>query len=104
VNIDESSFNTTYNQSKGWIKKGELQKNTVKQAFTTITLVAALQDSGVCHYSFVQGSHNNVSWGIYLEELSDSLDKQDPEWRKKKMLLVDNHSMHHHESVLNVIR
>jgi hypothetical protein len=76
----------------------------VKQAFTSITLVAALMDTGICHYSFVRGSHNSNSWGVFMDELSERLTRDDPNWRRNTIWLVDNHKMHHHKTVLDVIQ
>lgn len=102
INIDESAFNSSSNINYGWVKKGESQRNMIKQAFTSITLVAGVDMKGNCYYQLVRGSHNQHTFAIYLAALADRLDSENQFWWENTILLIDNHKLHLAPAVIQV--
>jgi hypothetical protein len=80
INVDESSFNTTCNSNYGWVKKGGISRSMVKQGFQNITLLAAINQAGGCHYAFIRNSHHQETFAVFMEELACKLDGEDPRW------------------------
>ena len=87
ISIDESSVTETNNLNYTWVKKGENQRHCYKQAFSNITVIGAITMSGSIYYSLVKGSNTAVTYAIFLEELSDRLDQDEPGWRRTSIMI-----------------
>ena len=104
ISIDESSVTETNNKNYTWVKKGENQRHCYKQGFSNITVIGAITMSGSIYYSLVKGSNTAVTYAIFLEELSDRLDQDEPGWRRTSIMIQDNAALHQGPAVLKAIR
>ena len=59
----------------------------VKQAHTNITVLAAAFTSGKILYSLVKGSNTGETYAIFLEDLAERLDAEEPEWRSRSIII-----------------
>ena len=81
INIDETSFHETSNRGYTWIKKGQEVRNTWRQAFANVTLLAAITPKGDVYYCLIRGGNNQYSYCAFLEMLAERLDRDYPRWR-----------------------
>jgi hypothetical protein len=65
-----------------------------------MTLIGAITYAGKNYFSLVIGSNNEFVFRRYLNMLSDKLDKDEPNWRKTSVVLMDNSSIHGTQEVL----
>jgi hypothetical protein len=104
INVDESGFNMTSSFRQGWVVKGSQARSMRFQKIPNMTLISAITFSGRNYYSLLLGSNNEFVFCRYLTMLSDRLDKDDPDWRKTSVVLMDNSAIHGTQDVLQRIK
>ena len=104
ISIDETSVTETNNLHHTWQKVGSEERHCYKQAFANITVIGAITMAGRVYYSLVRGSNTAVTYAIFLEELADRLDQDEPGWRGTSVLIQDNAALHRGPAVLKAIR
>ena len=94
VNIDETGFHETSNRGYTWIKKGTEVRNTWRQSFPNITLLAAVTNNADLYYCLIKGSNTQHSYSMFLKMLALQLDVDYPHWRQTAVVLQDNCPLH----------
>jgi len=67
-------------------------------------LIAALCSTGELIYTANIGKTNRFTFGFFLSKLCSHLDGEDPNWREKTVILLDNASYHRSVQVLDQMR
>ena len=88
---------------KGWVKKQGLGIKATLQRFRCISLISAISFKGDHNYAFVLGNNNKYTFITFLEQLVDLYDKNDKEWREKKIIMMDNATVHQSKEVKSYI-
>jgi len=69
------------------------QVTTIRR-LSEVNLVAALCSTGELMYTINIGKTNRFTFGFFLSKLCSHLDSEDPNWRLKTVILLDNASYH----------
>lgn len=82
INFDESGFNCSSNKNYGWVSKEGGGLRMHQKGFKNITLLSVITLEGDHFYSFVKGTHNQITMVEFLRQLTRRLDHQYPDWRE----------------------
>ena len=82
----------TDSRKHGWVRKGQMNQVTTTRRLEGVNLIAALCSTGEMMYSVNIGKTNRFTFGFFLSKLCSHLDGEDPDWRLKTVILLDNAS------------
>ena len=90
LNVDETWLGTADFRRFKWCRIGERNSNAIKQVQPRISMIVGLDSTGKVYLSLVQANSNTSMMELYFSTLIKQLDKQDPRWRSKLIILQDN--------------
>jgi transposase len=67
-------------------------------------MIAAVSTAGRVFFTINQGKNNSTSFVYFLVKLCGRLDLEDPAWRTKLVLLLDNASIHRSRETLEYMK
>ena len=59
-----------------------------------MVLIIAVTNYGDCYYSMSQTNTNSELMELFINHLVENLEKQDPNFRKKSCVIMDNAAYH----------
>jgi putative transposase len=97
VSIDETSIDTHIGSNYGWSKKGVTLVKHLKHIKTRYSVVCAVSNRKIIHYTVVKGSINGEIFLNFIKTLETKLGNT------KKYLLMDNARIHHYSKLKEYI-
>jgi hypothetical protein len=94
INVDESVLRTTEDQKRGWAPIRHRLIASHRLRLCSVNLIAAALSDGRVAVTVNQGSTRSLTVGLFLVKLAQWLDKEEPQWRHRCVLLLDNASYH----------
>jgi transposase len=67
-------------------------------------MIAAISTSGKMFFTINQGKNNSASFLYFIVKLCKRLDLEDPSWRTKLVLLLDNASIHRSRETMGYMK
>ena len=61
---------------------------------TNVTLVSAITIEGLHYYALIKGSNNQWTFARFMMMLNERLTKENPRWKRKCYILLDNATIH----------
>ncbi len=104
INIDEAVIHTTDSRRRGWMRKGQLNQVTGAKRVAGVNLIAALTSDGELLYTVNCGITNTHTFGYYLTRLCAHLDHDEPNWRLRTVIMLDNAVFHRTKQTGELIR
>jgi transposase len=98
IAIDESGFNKLINYLKGLSKKGKALNIPNTQDSKNISLLMAIVDSKIFHYTV---SEQKINGSIYIDFIKQIINKLDT---SGYIFLMDNVSFHHNKELIKIIK
>jgi hypothetical protein len=94
INIDESWLNTMAFKRHSWSKIGRGNVRPAKELSTRVAILAAIDNRGAAYVSLGTANTDSGVMIAFFSELCKVLDGEDPNWRDKTVILLDNASYH----------
>ena len=66
----------------------------MKKPIAGLSILLAVTSDGRAYYKFLEGPNNEVTVASFFISLSQQLDEEDENWRRKHILLMDNCTSH----------
>ena len=104
LNVDESWMTTMTFRYRTWSATGKLNARTLKELPSRVTLIAAIDTLGAAYVSIATGTTDSDVFVAYLWHLAAVLEAEDPDFRKKTLLLLDNAPYHKSEQTRAAIK
>ena len=101
INIDESVLNSTDPRSKGWSKLREKALAVDIERLPNLNIIAGVSNMGEFFFTVNRGKTNSLTFKLYLLRLIQVLTEQDPGWRTKTVLMLDNAPYHRSKLLMN---
>lgn len=103
INIDESLISSLQYPGRSWYYKGRTQYIQEEKIPYRVSLVAAVSSHGKVYASILAGNSSALTTMVFLLQLVRILQAEDPLWREKVVIVMDNASYHHHYKVKQLI-
>lgn len=94
INIDEAVIHFTDHRRRGWVRLGKLNQVTSAVKVRGINLIGALTSDGEFLFTVNCGNSNSNTFSFFIMKLVRHLDKEDPNWRMRTVLMMDNAIFH----------
>ena len=99
-NVDQSAITSMQVTKRGWFGKGESGNVSGKQLRARINLTVAISTRGRCAYSMHFEKNNTPAVVLFFKYLFLLLEKEDVDFAKKTIWLLDNAPIHKSELFL----
>jgi transposase len=103
INVDETAFKQLDYRRRGWSEPQQASTVALRPAVDRLTVVAAIDNQGASYLSISQANSDSKSTRAILCDLVEILDEEDPSWRKKTILMLDNAAWHKAKQVRDTI-
>ncbi len=104
ISIDESVFKWSDHRKRGWVPKHRRNQVTSCTHLESFNLIAAMCSSGEVWYTANIGITNSDTFCLFMVKLVEHLDSLEREWRKRKILMLDNANYHRSVDTQRVMR
>ena len=102
-NVDETYFNSTNFRRRGWSMKNDKLTLVSKPVVPRLAVIAAVNQFGRMVASVCNHDTNSIIFGNFLHHLAEILSKEDPNFRKHSVILIDNAAYHSSCSSLEML-
>lgn len=89
INIDESWLAHADFHQKRWSRRGLRNTAADKKLSKKVNIIAAISNLGECWYSLLTCPVDSQVFRLFMSQLIDALDSEDPAWRNETIFLID---------------
>ena len=94
LNFDESTFTQLNNQMYSFSRPEKKNKRSLKALSKSVHLFLAVASDGKMFWAFVKGKNNAYCFSEFLRQLLQYLQRLDPDFKSRYILLLDNSPIH----------
>jgi len=104
INIDESWLNETNFTRKMWCPGDAAATMTQRAVTPRLSLIAALDTDGRVYFTLTHANTDSDVMLVFMRHLMMQLDREDPDWKKKTVFLLDGARYHTSEEMREYLR
>ena len=94
LSMDETTIASTTSRSMSFDFKGGSGQRKFQDSFSNLHLFVCARSDGSLYTSYMTGTNNSATFSYYLILLTRALEKENPDFRKNTILLLDNMPSH----------